>query len=192
MKDLDNDGHRGHLYFLMEYDKLPGMTRDIENGRPWKRFRPTSYHLSLWNRDMDRRYDETYKSVWYANSESNIPTWTQEEAAYIPEGKSVGDPKFALGDTAIYIPGPDQNAKWDEEAKKRAPYVVITPEPAYPDDIWFYNEKLYPTLAKFLDNTRPNRQHTQGAARLCADAAGRSLLVTRRSSFAAGEQCRSR
>ena len=159
---LDGDGHRGHLYFLMEYDKLPGMTRDIENGRPWKRFRPTDYHLTLWNRDMDRRYDETYKSVWYANSEGNIPTWTEDEAAFIPAGKSVGDSKFALGDTAIYIPGPDQNAKWDEAAKKSAPYIVLTPDPAYDGDIWFYNEKLYPTLAKFLDNTRPNRQHTQG------------------------------
>lgn len=147
---LDRDGHRGHLYFLMEYDKLPGMTRDIENGRPWKRFRPTAYHLSLWNRAMDRRYDETYKSVWYANSEGNIPT------------DDAGNPLYALGDTAIYIPGPDQNAKWDEAAKKSTPYVVLTPEPAYDGDIWFYNEKLYPTLAKFLDNTRPNRQHTQG------------------------------
>ena len=147
---LDNDGHRGHLYFLMEYDKLPGMTRDIENGRPWKRFRPTPYHLSLWNRDMDRRYDETYKSVWYANSEGNIPT---DEA---------GNLLFGLGDTAIYVPGPGLNERWDEAAKKSVPYVVLTPDPVYDGDIWFYNEKLYPTLAKFLDNTRPNRQHTQG------------------------------
>ncbi|WKN42853.1 RagB/SusD family nutrient uptake outer membrane protein [Tunicatimonas pelagia] len=147
---LDRDGHRGHLYFLMEYDKLPGMQRDIENGRPWKRFRPTPYHLSLWNRDMDRRYDETYKSVWYANNEATIPT---DEA---------GNLLFELGDTAIYIPGPDMNAKWDEAAKKSTPYVVLTPDPAFDGDIWFYNEKLYPTLAKFLDNTRPNRQHTQG------------------------------
>ncbi len=147
---LDGDGHRGHLYFLMEYDKLPGMTRDIENGRPWKRFRPTPYHLSLWNRGMDRRYDETYKSVWYANSEGNIPT---DEA---------GNLLFGLGDTAIYVPGPGQNERWDEAAKKSVPYVVLTPDPVYDGDIWFYNEKLYPTLAKFLDNTRPNRQHVQG------------------------------
>jgi hypothetical protein len=40
---LDGYGHRGHLYFLMEYDKKPAMTRDTENGRPWKRFRPTPY-----------------------------------------------------------------------------------------------------------------------------------------------------
>ena len=134
----------------MEYDRLPGMTRDIENGRPWKRFRPTAYHLSLWDRTIDRRYDETYKSVWYANSEDAIPT------------DDAGNRLYELGDTAIFVPGPDMNAKWDEAAKNSTPYVVITPEPAFDGDIWFYSEKLYPTVAKFLDNTRPNRQHTQG------------------------------
>jgi len=44
---IDGQGNRGHLYFLMEYDKLPGMTRDITNGRPWKRFRPTNFFLDL-------------------------------------------------------------------------------------------------------------------------------------------------
>ena len=44
---LDNQGHRGHLYFLMEYDKLPGMTRETEKGRPRKRFRQTENQLSL-------------------------------------------------------------------------------------------------------------------------------------------------
>ena len=159
---LDRDGHRAHLYFLMEYDKLPGMTRDTENGRPWKRFRPTDYHLSLWNREIDRRYDETYKHVWYANNEGGIPTWSQEEAAFIPEGKAVGDPKFEVGDTAVYIPGPGLAQNWDAEAKRRAPYTVITPDPQFDGDNRFYTEIWYPTLNKFIDNTRPDRQHTQG------------------------------
>ena len=159
---LDTEGHRAHLYFLMEYDKLPGMTRDIENGRPWKRFRPTDYHLSLWNREIDRRYDETYKHVWYSNNEGGIPTWSQEEAAFIPEGKSVGDPKFEVGDTAVYIPGPGLAQNWDAEAKRSAPYIVITPEPQFDGDNRFYSEIWYPTLNKFIDNTRPDRQHQQG------------------------------
>jgi hypothetical protein len=160
---LDGQGHRAHLYFLMEYDKLPGMTRDIENGRPWKRFRPTPYHLSLWNREIDRRYDETYKHVWFSNFEDNIPIWTQEEAdaGYVAVGL-VGQPKFGLGDTAIYIPGPGLSDNWDAEAKLSAPYLVVTPEPQYANDPWFYSERVYPTLNKFIDNTRPNRQHTQG------------------------------
>ncbi len=39
----DELGHRGHLFFLMEYDILPGMARDVKNGRPWKRFKPTDF-----------------------------------------------------------------------------------------------------------------------------------------------------
>ena len=161
---LDGQGHRAHLYFLMEYDKLPGMTRDTENGRPWKRFRPTAFHQSLWDRTIDRRYDETYKHVWFANFEGNIPTWTAEEASagYLPAGASVGDPKFALGDTAIYIPGPQLSDGIDAEDKLSAPYLIVTPDPQYSDDPWFYTERVYPTLNKFIDNTRPNRQHTQG------------------------------
>ncbi|MDW7694193.1 RagB/SusD family nutrient uptake outer membrane protein [Flammeovirgaceae bacterium SG7u.111] len=152
---LDGNGNRGHLYFLMEYDKLPGMTRDIENGRPWKRFRPTEFTLTLWDRDVDSRYDNSYKHVWYANSEGNIPNWTQEEAdAGHVEASKVGQPKFTVGDTAVFIPGPQRDAEWDADAQAKARYMVITNDE--------YTQKLYPTLKKFLDNTRPNRQHTQG------------------------------
>ncbi|MFP4340476.1 MAG: RagB/SusD family nutrient uptake outer membrane protein [Cyclobacteriaceae bacterium] len=185
---LDGDGHRGHLYFLMEYDVLPGMTRDTENGRPWKRFRPTPFHLSLWNREIDSRYDMTYKSVWYANNEESLPTWTQEEAdeGFLPAGKSVGDRKFELGDTAIFVPGPGQNAKWDAEAKQRAPYLVITPDPEYDGDRWFYNEKIYPTLNKWIDNTRPNRQHVQGQRDFYLMRLGEAYLLRAEARFQQG------
>ena len=111
---LDGQGHRAHLYFLMEYDKLPGMTRDTENGRPWKRFRPTEYALSLWDRTMDRRYDETYKHVWLANNTATIPT------------DDAGNPLYEVGDTTIYIPGPGKAEMWDAAAKQSVPYVVVT------------------------------------------------------------------
>jgi len=137
---LDNFGHRGHLYFLMEYDKKPGMTRDTENGRPWKRFRPTNYLLSLWDRTKDARYDKGYKHVWYANN----PVAGQK-----------------VGDTALYIPGPgvdkngvDQDAKWNDAAKSSVIYQVYTTDQ--------YNQITFPSMNKWIDNTRPNRQHTQG------------------------------
>lgn len=137
---LDDYGHRGHLYFLMEYDKKPGMTRDTENGRPWKRFRPTNYLLSLWDRTKDARYDKGYKHVWYANN----PVAGQK-----------------VGDTALYIPGPgvdkngvDQDAKWNDAAKSSVIYQVYTTDQ--------YNQITFPSMNKWIDNTRPNRQHTQG------------------------------
>ncbi|MEL6923225.1 MAG: RagB/SusD family nutrient uptake outer membrane protein, partial [Bacteroidota bacterium] len=112
---IDPQGHRGHLYFLMEYDKLAGMTRDITNGRPWKRFRPTDFALTLWDRDIDSRYDKSYKHAWIANNAATIPTWTDEEnaAGYAPPGM-VGQPKFSVGDTAVFIPGPQRDAEWSD------------------------------------------------------------------------------
>jgi hypothetical protein len=149
---IDGNGHRGHLYFLPEYDKLPGMTRDINNGRPWKRFRPTDFSLGMWDRSIDARYDDSYKHVFYANSESNIPVWSAEEAGM---GYGVaGEPKFTLGDTAIYIPGPGKDAEWPQSRQDATRYMVITNDE--------YTEKLFPALNKFIDDTRPDRQKTQG------------------------------
>lgn len=139
---LDGNGNRGHLYFLMEYDKLPGMTRDVTNGRPWKRFRPTNFLLDLWDRDIDSRYDKTYKHVWLANNAGNIPT----------DGS--GNPKFSVGDTAVYIPGPSKDVDWPQERQDAARFMVITRDE--------YTAKLFPSMNKWIDDTRPNRQHTQG------------------------------
>jgi len=141
---LDGYGHRAHLYFLMEYDKKPGMQRDTENGRPWKRFRPTDYLLTLWDRTMDRRYDETYKHVWYCNK--------------APDPKLPG---VAIGDTAILIPGPgidkngvDKEGYWTAAKKESVRYTVYTASD--------YSARTFPSMNKWIDNTRPNRQHTQG------------------------------
>ena len=143
---LDGYGHRGHLYFLMEYDKKPAMTRDTENGRPWKRFRPTPFLMSLWDRTMDRRYDETYKHVWYANVGN--------------DGGPNGVP-VKIGDTALYIPGPgvdkngvDQDGYWNAAKQASVNFEVYT------SDEW--DQRTFPSLNKWIDNTRPNRQHTQG------------------------------
>lgn len=142
---LDENGHRGHLYFLMEYDKEAGMTRDTENGRPWKRFRPTSYFYSLWEngeRLTDSRYDKSYKHAWISNNAGNIPT------------DANGNPKFTVGDTAIYIPGPGLDAEWPQSRQDEVRYQVITKDE--------FNQRLFPSMNKWIDPTRPNRQHTQG------------------------------
>ena len=146
VEGLDGYGHRGHLYFLMEYDKKPAMTRDTENGRPWKRFRPTPFLMSLWDRTMDRRYDETYKHVWYANVGN--------------DGGPNGVP-VKIGDTALYIPGPgvdkngvDQDGYWNAAKQASVNFEVYT------SDEW--DQRTFPSLNKWIDNTRPNRQHTQG------------------------------
>ena len=88
---LDGYGHRGHLYFLFEYDKRPGMTRDTENGRPWKRFRPTDHLLSLWD---ERKTHVMIKGTSMFGMQINLVPGQQ------------------IGDTALYIPGPGVDRKW--------------------------------------------------------------------------------
>src|SRR2546430_15634519 len=86
------NGNQWHLFFLMEYDVLPGMQRDIANGRPFKRFRPTTFFLGLYDRTKDSRYQSQFTRVWYSNN-----------AATIPKDPVSCEPKFHLGDTAVYV-----------------------------------------------------------------------------------------
>ncbi|MBC9794985.1 RagB/SusD family nutrient uptake outer membrane protein [Sinomicrobium weinanense] len=129
----DESGHRAHLFFLMEYDVLPGMKRDVKNGRPWKRFKPTDFLLSLWDRDKDTRYDKGFTHVWYTNNPNET---------------------LQTGDTAVYIPGPGKDQLWPESRQDSKPYMVITHEE--------YTERFYPSMLKWLDPTRPDHQKEQG------------------------------
>ena len=105
------EGNRGHLYFLMEYDIRPGMIRDIANGRPFKRFRPTNYLYDLYaaGRDKDNRYDQTYKHVYVSNNgaANAALNWTAANVAAGAKNRDgspavVGQRKFTVGDTAIF------------------------------------------------------------------------------------------
>jgi hypothetical protein len=126
-------GNNGHLYFLMAYELWPGMVRDVQNGRAFKRFRPTTWLLALWGdvrTTKDTRYDDSFRNVWYANN-----------AATIPKNAS-GAPKFTLGDTAIWMPGYQLTPA--DSASRR--YQVFSPRN--------YTNAVFPSLKKFED---PNR-----------------------------------
>lgn len=156
------EGNRGHLYFLFEYDTQPGMIRDIANGRPFKRFRPTKYLLDLYaaNRANDLRYDQSYKHVWISNNAGSIPSFTQAEVdagAKTATGApaTLGQKKYAVGDTCMFIPGPGNEAKWTAAQKLKTRYRVWTTAD--------FNEKIFPTLAKHIDPKRPTIQWEPGS-----------------------------
>jgi len=165
------EGNRGHLYFLMEYDTQAGMIRDIANGRPFKRFRPTDYLLDLWGaaRDTDNRFDQTYKQAWISNNPNSIPVWTADEVALGGKNKDgspavAGQKKYVVGDTAIFIPGPGRESKFMTEAGKRsARYRVFTRQPAYAGDPLVYSERVFSHINKFIDPRRPAIQWEQGS-----------------------------
>lgn len=97
----DNNANR---FFLMQYDILPGMKRDLANGTPWKRYRPTPFLLDTLYADRvhDTRYEKFFTTVWKAN---------------------VATSKLKVGDTSVYMPG--YNVTDAEIAGK--PYLLVPP-----------------------------------------------------------------
>jgi hypothetical protein len=132
-------GNELHLYWGYPYDLEPGMVRDIPNDRPFRRFRPTVYLLSLWDRTKDIRYDDMTKQVWIANNAANLP----KDAS--------GVPKFLVGDTAVYFPGREYSAA--ERAATR--YKVYSPSQ--------YGDAVFPVLNKYLDPARLSTNETRGS-----------------------------
>lgn len=141
--------NRLHLFWGMVYDtNFPGMTRDIENDRPFRRIRPSPCLLALWDRGVDVRYEESFKTVWFANHEASLP-----------DG-------MALGDTAIYMPGVDVS---DAEIEAEI-YALIPPRN--------YSPIHFPTLWKHLDPTRPTIvQEQSGRDFIIARLADTKLLL---------------
>lgn len=123
-------GNTMHLYFLMKYDDLVGMQRDIANGRPYARYKPTNFVLNdLFDRNLDTRYTESFKRVFYCN----------KPGTYTINGHSVN---MKAGDTAVYL----ADREYTDEELSHINYTVWTPSKQ--------NERVFPTLTKFLDPQR--------------------------------------
>src|SRR6266480_323119 len=148
-------GNSGHLYFLAQYDVWPGMTRDVANGRPFKRFRPTWYLLGLFDRTKDSRYDAQFTRAWYSNNAANIPIDTVTKR-----------PKYAVGDTAVYIATTDA----DTVGRRTKGYTIFTPvESVYVTPTVRvkrpvpYADNMFPSLNKFDDPFRSSINETRGS-----------------------------
>ena len=75
-------GNQSHLFFQNSYSDIPGMMRVLMWGRPFSRYAPTTFLMSLYDDATDSRTDiwRTFDDYYYNN------------AAALPPGKSVGDP----------------------------------------------------------------------------------------------------
>jgi hypothetical protein len=96
-------GHLGHLMFGMQYDILWGMTRDVENGRPFRRYNPTMYLIDAFHEDVDERFYGSFKTVWISNATTThkwpIAGYHDDPLDTAYYGKTIVSP----GDTCIYF-----------------------------------------------------------------------------------------
>lgn len=148
-------GNQIHLYYTMPYDNKPGMLRDVENGRPYRRVRPSDFtEYDLFDRKNDARFYKTFKTVWYCNNSANIPKWAAA-SGFTPPPSILGTPKLKVGDTAIWVtmerlaPGINKDSLYASR-----PYYYI------PRDRQTNAE--FPQNFKFYDNKRPAANETNG------------------------------
>lgn len=152
----NDEGNWIHLFFTMVYDNKPGMTRSIEYGRPWRRVRPTDFTLyDLYDRKNDSRFYKTFRTVWNSNFEPNIPVWEATDG-FEPSPDLLGQPKFAVGDTAIWttIEQWPSNTNLDSLYASRSYYYVPRNR---------QTNAVFPQNFKFYDDQRPATNEVNGS-----------------------------
>ncbi|WPR74036.1 RagB/SusD family nutrient uptake outer membrane protein [Algoriphagus sp. NG3] len=147
---LRDGGNNSHLFYLMTYDQLSGMARDIQNGRPFARFMPTTFLLDLFDESVDSRYDVTFQTAWYSNNPG-----TYDLPLSNGNDKSV---TFAEGDTAIFA----TKYPLTDAQKDALPYTVIDRNRTYNPDGSPRVRDRYISLKKFMDPSRPTIAQQQG------------------------------
>jgi len=165
--EADGTGNAAHRYFLMEYDVLPGMNRNVRDGQPWKRFMPTTYTLETLFADRvnDTRYRKSFKDVFLCT----------RPGTYTVNGKEV---TYAEGDTAVWLPG----YQLDPAVKASKNFLVIEPAD--------YTQKLYPTLTKFLDPERPDMNYEAGSRDFLAFRLAETYLIAAEAFMFTGDEAK--
>jgi hypothetical protein len=130
--------HNGHLMFGMKYDDLPGMQRDVLNGRPFNRYMPSLFLLNLFNEQADSRYGATFKSVWLCNNLKTAPAGMK------------------LGDTAVVC------SKYIVDATGKN-YRVYDRNASYNANEGGIDRTHYVSLQKFDDPTRASASEEESS-----------------------------
>lgn len=139
-ESLREDGNQTHLYFIPKYDaNIPGMTRVIEYGRPYARFKPTQFMSDLYDASIDSRYEAYWRDTWYAVMATD---------------------KLAVGDTAFYLP----KKAWGKSQIDSKNYMVYNPESSENLGVNYQtvNNRIFLQLKKFEDPKRPTVNEARG------------------------------
>jgi starch-binding outer membrane protein, SusD/RagB family len=161
-------GNNAHVFFLMEYDTQAGMRRDTENGRPFRRYMPTTYALEtvFGERTNDSRYKKSFIDTYRSNRPGTFNTAFDRSKPTVT---------FALGDTTIFLPGFEMPLA--ERARRR--YQVLTPS--------MYRENLFPALRKHMDPGRADLTQFEGGRDYIAMRLADTYLLLAEAQFRQGK-----
>jgi hypothetical protein len=170
-----------HLVYGSQYDNASsgvGIVRDLNNGRPFRRLKPTQYGLAVFNQRyagtpgasdiLDTRFDGSYQTVWYATAAGqrnpvgvcptgNLPTNSTPQLVACTSNAVVN-----IGDTTIMY----ATYAVDSVRRRASKYTIRTTCPAgladpsvycgdnFGENNGYIGWDRYPVLKKFQDNLR--------------------------------------
>lgn len=177
VSNFSADNVLNHMW-VPQYETRPGMMRTTQYGRPYIRCTPTRWltDVAFAERVNDTRYSKTFQTVWYANNPGagSYPKWEAPLPPGAPANAVVGQPKFALGDTAIYMPGVDVTNAQINAAR----YLMIPPRN--------YSASLSPAMFKYFDTKRANLNFPSIRS-VIAYRLGETYLIAGEAAFMSGK-----
>ena len=207
--------HYNHVVFLSQYDGgaggwAAGITRVLDDGRPFRRIRPTPFAIHLFNQTrcgaqpcgpgvdvVDTRFDGSYQTVWFANQNTNNPTGTCPRCTSgapirgtMLAGSQVG--AAAGSDTAlVYL-----MYQVPDSYRQSKAYRIGTPCTTAPgEDCGRDNDARgqfgwahYPSLKKFQDNARATGFNgLEGGKDRIVYRLGETYLIAAEAAFGLGQ-----
>jgi len=182
-----------HLVYGSQYDNANsgvGIARDINNGRPFRRLKPTQYELSLWSQRyagtpgasdiLDTRFDGSFQTVWYATTGGQrnpvgvcptgpLPVNTSPQFVACTSNQVVN-----AGDTTIFY----ATFPVDSVRRRASKYTIRTTCPAgtadpsvycgdnFSENNGYIGWDRYPVLKKFQDNLRTGGFNDQNGGKV--------------------------
>ncbi|MFL5620333.1 MAG: RagB/SusD family nutrient uptake outer membrane protein [Gemmatimonadaceae bacterium] len=182
-----------HLVYGSQYDNNNagvGIARDLNNGRPFRRLKPTQYELSLWSQRyagtpgasdiLDTRFDGSFQTVWYATAGGQRNPVGVCPTGPLPINSS---PQFVactsnqvvnVGDTTIFY----ATFPVDSVRRRASKYTIRTTCPAgiadpsvycgdnFSENNGYIGWDRFPVLKKFQDNLRTGGFNDQNGGKV--------------------------
>jgi hypothetical protein len=162
----NSGGNKLHLLFNCAYPAQSGIVADVANGRFFAHFRPTNYMLNLYNKQVDSRFEKSFRTVWYVNNPGTFPINKD-----IVPNKTVN---MVRGDTAFVIGDREYTAA--ERNSKR--YTLIPPSKLVRNENGGGSyETIFPVNSKFYDALRLNNTSTDGTRDFIVSRLGETYLI---------------
>ena len=198
-------GNYLHLSYLSRYDGDSnigaGLTRDVNNGRPFRRIRPTPYLFTLFDQTrwagtpgqsdiMDTRFDGSFQTLWFANTAAPGGNSTGYYAGQVCPNCTSGAP-ISVGDTALWMPG----YAVGDAFRRSKPYAIIVPcslaptEQCGQDNLSrrIYGYTVGPTIKKWQDNGRGGVSDQDGGKDVIVMRLGETYLIAAEAAFKLGQ-----